>query len=288
MFPARAHAAIPCRLSGFLASGAKIVKTIILSNHVSDLREEARAEREAADRTKLRHHDHRIAELRARAKASWLWRIYRAIFGYPAPPAPSGASDAEQALTAGAGGEDRVAAHLANILPADWVLLRGYTNRNGEADLVLIADRAVFCIEVKNVNGVISISSGTWLRRKVDAYGNVVGHPEPIVDRRGRTPLQQAERVADGIHWILERRGIDASCVLPMVILPHQRAKIADNRERFPAFLLTETDRTLFLDMQADLLPFDRENVLRILTRDHAHWADRHQRPGHSHRNKPA
>lgn len=264
------------------------MKTIILSDHVSELREEARVEREVADRVNLMRHDHRIEDLRAVAKASWLWRLYRAIFGYPAPPAPSGASATEHALTAGAGGEDRVAAHLVNILPADWVLLRGYTNRNGEADLVLIADRAVFCIEVKNVNGVISISCGTWLRRKVDAYGNIVGHPEPIADRRGRTPLQQAEGVADGVRWILDRRGIDASCVLPMVILTHPRAKITDNPERLPAFLLSATDRALFLDMQADLPPLDRENVLRILTRDHAHWADRHQRPGHHYRNRSA
>ena len=255
------------------------MKTIVLSDHVAELRQEARTQREAEHQLKLARHALRIADLQAQTEASWFWRIFRALFGYPRPPAEPRMSDAEHALSAGASGEDLVAQHLCDILPDEWTLLRGYTNRNGEADLVLITDRAVFSIEVKNVNGQISISQATWTRRKVDAFGNVVGAPEAIADRRGRTPLQQAEDVAQSIRWILGRRGLDPDCVRPMVVLTHERATIVDGGAGVPAVLVSDLELVNIRSMQSGLPRFDAGRVVSILTQDHAHWARRGRQP---------
>ena len=86
----------------------------------------------------------------------------------------SHASDQEAILAAGMTGEQTVATELGAVLGDEWVLLRGYRNRRGEIDHILLGPRGMFAIEVKHRNATVDISGDQWRFRKYDRYGNLV------------------------------------------------------------------------------------------------------------------
>ena len=55
-------------------------------------------------------------------------------------------------MTAGMEGELLVAKHLDATLGDEWVLVRGYKNRCGEIDDILVGPQGVMAIEVKHRN----------------------------------------------------------------------------------------------------------------------------------------
>lgn len=63
---------------------------------------------------------------------------------------------------AGVRGEDALASSLSSALSDDWVMLGGYRNRKGEADLVLVGPSGVWVIEVKNRNVRLHIDGDHW------------------------------------------------------------------------------------------------------------------------------
>jgi Holliday junction resolvase-like predicted endonuclease len=72
-------------------------------------------------------------------------------------------------LAAGIAGERQVAEALGRALGDDWVLMRGYQNRLGEIDHLLLGPSGFVAIEVKNINGTVHRSradqhhgSGNW------------------------------------------------------------------------------------------------------------------------------
>jgi hypothetical protein len=90
---------------------------------------------------------------------------------------------------AGAEGEQRASGELARTLGDDWVLLRGYRNRRGEIDHLLIGPGGVTAIETKNRNATITCHQGRWDYVKYDNYGNPVERGE-ITDAQ-RSQLEQ-------------------------------------------------------------------------------------------------
>jgi hypothetical protein len=107
---------------------------------------------------------------------------------------------------AGIAGEQLVATELGRALDDDWTLLRGYRNRRGEIDQLLLGPRGLFAIEVKNLNATVHVDGDRWRADKYDNYGNLV-EQRPIADRMGRSPSVQLNEPADDLERFLAERG---------------------------------------------------------------------------------
>ena len=187
------------------------MQVIELSNHPGDmLADVSRRRRAAQSRTQDRYEDAliqhqarvqtiRVKRDRARQNHRW-WTWLRLVFAVwaeqrraPAPPGPDSAdADTEEKIRAGIAGEQLVAAELGRALGDDWTLLRGYRNRRGEIDHLLLGPRGLFAIEVKNINATVYIDGDHWRADKYDNYGNLV-EQRLIADRRGRSPSEQLD-----------------------------------------------------------------------------------------------
>ena len=64
---------------------------------------------------------------------------------------------------------------MNSALDDSWALFKGYRNRGGEIDYLLIGPTGLFAIEVKHVNGAFRITPEQWVYRRSDGYGNEVG-----------------------------------------------------------------------------------------------------------------
>ena len=124
----------------------------------------------------------------------------------PDPGPGPGDADTEEKIRAGIAGEQLVAAELGRALGDDWTLLRGYRNRRGEIDHLLLGPGGLFAIEVKNINATVHIDGDRWRADKYDNYGNLV-EQRPVADRRGRSPSEQLNEPAAE----LERRASTGS-----------------------------------------------------------------------------
>ena len=131
--------------------------TVELSNHPSDMLGHAERQRLAAEKHALSVYEDALIRYRARVQTTrvkrdraraqhrwWAW-LRLAVSGWkekrgvPRPPIPAaGHTDTEEKLLAGIAGEQQVAVELGRALDDDWTLLRGYRNRRGEIDHLLI------------------------------------------------------------------------------------------------------------------------------------------------------
>ena len=154
------------------------MRTIYLSNHPGEKLQAIRESRQAAEeqetarfRQALAEHQARLAETRreradARAQRRW-WAWLRLglsvlFMGADAPRRPASSayrSDQEEILAAGVAGELYVEEQLAPAFGNDWVLFRGYKNRRGEIDSVLLGPGGLFAMEVKNRNATVRVHS---------------------------------------------------------------------------------------------------------------------------------
>ena len=169
------------------------MRVIELSNHPGDMLHDVSLRRQATQRrAQARYEDAliqhqarvqviRVQRDRARQNRRW-WAWLRLILAVwteqrhaPAKPDRNAAdTDTEQKIRAGIAGEQLVATELARALDEDWTLLRGYCNRRGEIDHLLLGPQGLFAIEVKNINATVSIDGDRWRADKYDNYGNLV------------------------------------------------------------------------------------------------------------------
>src|ERR1700733_3662248 len=197
------------------------MQVIELSNPPADMLSAVSLRRQAADqRAHDRHEDAlvrpqasvqaiRVKRDRARARRRW-WTWLRLAFAVgaekrraPRPhPRPAGDSGVEEKIKAGIAGGERVAAELSHALDADWTLLRGYRNRRGEIDDLLLGPTGLFAIEVKNINATVHVDGDRWQGDKYDNYGNLV-EQRLIADRRGRSPSEQLNQPDDALRRFL-------------------------------------------------------------------------------------
>jgi Nuclease-related domain len=151
------------------------MRVIELSNHPGDMLHDLAVRRQAGQRrAQARYEDAliqhqarvqtiRVQRDRARQNHHWLtWlRLIFAVWTQRKPPKPAGPqgndTDTEEKIRAGIAGEQLVATELGRALDADWTLLRGYRNRRGEIDHLLLGPKGLFAIEVKNINATVSI-----------------------------------------------------------------------------------------------------------------------------------
>lgn len=209
------------------------MRTVLLSDHPDDMltaamneRQQAVSEQETVVGATARSRD----EVRAQGRRlTWLRLTFRArrekrelarrrMFSR----IPTGREDA---IRAGRDAERRVAADLAGALGLEWVLFRGYRNRRGEIDGLLLGPRGLFAYDTT----ARCVRGDDWQSEKFDRYGNLVEARAPVRDRRGRSPSRQLnESVAVLADW-LGRRG-QRTTITPVVLLVHDRARIGTAR----------------------------------------------------------
>jgi Holliday junction resolvase-like predicted endonuclease len=213
----------------------------------------------------------------ARAQHRWLaWlrgvlavrRIRRLA---PAPPKTSIApTDEESKIAAGIEGERLAADDLGRALGDDWVLLRGYRNRRGEIDHLLVGPAGLVAIEVKNINGTVHCDGDNWRVDKYDKYGNLV-EQYALVDqgKRQRSPSVQLNEPTDLLEDFLHSRGANVD-VLRVVLLTHPRAKVGNCRQA-TVHVFTRTSEIIRLIRKVPQ-PLDearRARICDLITTDH-------------------
>ena len=269
------------------------MRVVELSNHPGDMLNDAALRRQSADtrarsqyedaliRHQARVQTARVKRDRARKNHQW-WAWLRLAFAVwsekrraPRPPRPStGATDTEEKIRAGIAGEQLVATELGRSLSDDWTLMRGYRNRRGEIDHLLLGPKGLFAIEVKNVNATVHIAGDRWRADKYDNYGHLV-EQRPIADRKGRSPSEQLNEPADELERFLRDRGQHVTAQR-IVVLTHRRSRLAPASH--PTVNVgTSTGYVLALldDSAQQLDERQRTELRRLIERDH----DFHARP---------
>ena len=277
------------------------MQVIELSNHPGDmLADMSRRRRAAQSRAQDSYEDAlirhqagvqaiRVKRDRAREHHRWwawlrlafaVWAEKRRAPGKPVPDTDD--TDTEEKIKAGIAGEQLVAAGLGRALGDDWTLLRGYRNRRGEIDHLLLGPRGLFAIEVKNINATVHIDGDRWQADKYDNYGNLV-EQRLITDRRGRSPSEQLNEPAGELERFLDERGQPVT-IQRIVVLTHRRSRLGSvksptvNAGTSTAYLLS-----LVADSANQLSHSPQDQIQRLIVRDH----DFHDR-GSGSRRRPA
>jgi hypothetical protein len=223
------------------------MRVVELSNHPRTLLSQTRRLRASADeRARSQHAEamaryqarvRQVTDLRdqARARHSWLqWLRYmlaarRASRHVPGRPQPaSRLAEAEEIITAGMTGEQAIATELGHAFGDDWTLLRGYSNRRGEIDHLLIGPRGIIAIEGKHLNATVHCDGDDWRFDKYDRYGNLVEQGR-ISDRRGRSPSVQLNEPASLLEEFIGPREFRIP-VQRVVLFTHPRSRLGNCR----------------------------------------------------------
>lgn len=273
------------------------MRVVMLSDHVGDLlkRTKQRSTRDdhratAAYQAATRRHQAKVSQaekVRDQARAqrrlvAW-FRAAAALRGLrrQAPAAPrlvQVPSDEEGKLKAGLEGEQLVATELGRELNDDWVLLRGYHNRRGEIDQLLLGPRGVVAIEVKNINGTVHCAGDRWRIDRYDRYGNLV-EQSVVADhgQRRRSPSEQLDE-ADLLQEFLHARGLPIE-ILRVVLLAHPRARIGTSAgATVSVFTSTKDVIALMRKVPQPLDATTRSRLEQAIVTDHQHNAARRPR----------
>jgi hypothetical protein len=281
------------------------MRVVELSNHPGDMLNDVSLRRAAAEKRALagysdeliRHQARvqtvRVRRDRARAQHRW-WAWLRLSFGVWAekrrvprrPALDADPTDAEERIRAGIAGEQLVAVELGRALGDDWTLLRGYRNRRGEIDHLLLGPRGLFAIEVKNINATVHIDGDRWRADKYDNYGNLV-EQRPIADRRGRSPSEQLNESASELERFLHERGRRVT-VRRVVVLTHRRSRLGVTRD-LTVQVGTSAGYVLSLvgDSADEFGAGERAEIQRLIRRDHDFHSKSRRRPGQGGRRPP-
>jgi nuclease-like protein len=274
------------------------VRVVTLSDHVGDLLKQSQRQavsdqqRAAASlSTATRQHQAKVRQaetVRDQARAArhllaWLRATLAVRRLRRQAPAQSRAtqplSNEESKLQAGLAGEEFVATELGRQLKDDWVLLRGYHNKRGEIDQLLLGPRGLVAIEVKNINGTVHCDGDRWRIDKYDRYGNLVEQSQ-VLDhgQRRRSPSEQLNEPADLLTEFLRSRGLPVE-ILRVVLLTHQRAKIGTSHGA-TVNVYTDTAEVLNL-MRKVPQPLDaatRTRIEELIVKNHQRSAARRPR----------
>jgi hypothetical protein len=273
------------------------MRTIELSNHPRDQLRKIHQERETtkeharSDHQKaLARYDRELAELRQRRDTArtqhrwWTWlrwavTMLRMRQAAPRPPLlGSQSSSREESIRAGIEGEQQVVERFGHVLGDEWTLLRGYRNRFGEIDHLLLGPRGLVAIESKHHSATVHCDGDSWWFDKYDRYGNHV-EKGTLEDRGGRSPSQQLNEPASALEDFLARRGQPVP-VQRVVMLTHPRSRLGTCRN--PAVsIATSTNEVLSLlnSASSTLDPPRVSRIESLIIRDHEfHQARRNRR----------
>lgn len=259
-----------------------------LSDHPGDMLQHEQRRRAAADREQRQAHEeklvlHREQVTQARAVLADAWSAHRwgawlrGVFAVwrvqrhpPAASIPaSQPTDREAKLAAGVAGERLAEEELGRALDDQWVLLRGYRNRGGEIDHVLLGPGGLFAIEVKNQNRTIDCQGDQWWATKFDRYGNPRSGRLPMTDERGRSPSQQVNEPAGQLEGFLHRNGHQVT-ISRIVALIHPRAQLRTCTQ--PTVQIARSARELARLVNrapGTVTPAERAELERLIIQDH-------------------
>jgi hypothetical protein len=179
------------------------------------------------------------------------------------------ASDQEEILTAGMAGEQMVVAGLGRVLGDDWTLLRGYRNRRGEIDHLLLGPQGLIAIEGKHRNATVHCEGDDWWFAKYDRYGNLVERGR-ISDRRGRSPSVQLNEPVSMLEGFLRSRGNPVP-IQRVVLFTHPRSRLAGCRN-LTVHVATSTDYVINLlnGLPPALEQAQLARLEQLIVRDHS------------------
>jgi hypothetical protein len=225
------------------------MRLIQLSDHPGQLLRDARAHRD-------------VARVRRRW---WSWIV--GIFSVRAERR-NGPTAQEESIAAGMAGERRVAAELGQVLGDEWALFRGYRNRRGEIDHLLLGPGGLFAIEVKYRNATVYVRGDDWQFAKFDSRGNKVDQGR-IADATGRSPSVQLNEPADELERFLHSRRQPVS-ITRVVILNHARSKVGRSQD-LTVHVTTSSDYIVDL-VNASAVQFQDRRITqleRLIEQDH-------------------
>jgi hypothetical protein len=269
------------------------MRVVELSDHPGTMLKRAQKARTAsAERDRLRfeaelaQHRERVnvaRQARSQALAQrrwWAWlrgsiAVWRERRRVPAAPVlPRMPSDQEGILAAGMEGERLVAASLGRSLGDEWTLLRGYRNRGGEIDHLLLGPSGLFAIEGKHRNATVYCAGDRWWYVKYDRYGNQVEKDE-MADKRGRSPSQQLNQPADQIEGFLRSRGHPVA-LERIVLLTHSRSRLGNCTDPTVRVSTSTDDVIKLINASRPVITDDEcEQLERLIIRDHQYHATR-------------
>jgi hypothetical protein len=271
------------------------MRVVELSNHPGTLLRETRLRPDADARrdeagygAALARHQDQVRQAarardQARAQHRW-WAWLRGILAArrerrnaPAPPPATGPpTDQQQILMAGIEGERLVAAGLGRVLDDEWTLIRGYRNRRGEIDHLLLGPSGLVAIEGKHRNALVHCAGDHWWFTKFDKYGNAVERGD-ITDGRGRSPSQQVNEPASELESFLRTRGHPVA-IQRVVLLTHPRSRLGNCLGPTVHIATTTGEVVGMLNDSATALPGpERAQLERLIIRDHRFHAARHK-----------
>jgi hypothetical protein len=265
-----------------------------VSDHAGDLLGAAQQQvRTATADLTARRHEHRraVGELEAARRSKPLWKR---VLTVPAPgekAARARLSGAEEQVrrasvalqgtehrvreqAAGVGGEDPLARSLAD-LPDDWVLLRGYRNRGGEAGHLLVGPSGVWVVEAKTGPVRVHIDGDAWRYEALDRWGNAV-EAGWATDGSDRSWARQVADPAQDLADWLRTRGHTVP-VRTAVVLLHPRAEIGRSTN-LTVDLVTNSPQRLLEEMHlrsTPLNPGQCAEIVALVRRDHRAHARR-------------
>jgi len=197
-------------------------------------------------------------------------------FAEPTPPSRHhlALTSEEAKLAAGIEGEELVANSLAEALGDEWTLLRGYRNRRGEIDQLLLGPAGLIAIEVKNHNATVYVNGDEWRFEKFDNYNNLV-KTGAITDARGRSPSEQLREPVAKLEEFLASRG-QPTAIDPVVILSHPRGIIGQG-ENLTVTIAAEPEYVVELVRAwgTRLEPARLTAIERLIVKDHEFHAKR-------------
>ena len=263
------------------------MRIVELSDHPGDLLEAERQRRETAQERAQAQFERRRAKHQARVQRArrsrdeargqhrWLaWlrgivAVRREQRRAPQAPALIQVTAQEEILAAGVRGEGIVTTELGRALGAEWTLLRGYHNRLGEIDHLLLGPRGLVAIEVKYRNATVHCDGDTWWYDKYDRAGRLVERGQPLADNRGRSPSVQLNQPAGMLEQFLRTRGHPLP-VQRVVLLTHAQSRLGNCRNR-TVHIATSTGYVLdLLSRQPDHLGAAELGQLeRLILRHH-------------------
>ncbi|WP_242884436.1 nuclease-related domain-containing protein [Actinomadura litoris] len=242
----------------------------------------------ARSQNRAAEHAQAVDALRRRQRASrrW-WQLGRWLqhalelqaLARQAPAVDTAAFHKRAQQQAGVNAEERLTYDLQRSLPGDWTLFRGYANRRGEVDHLLVGPFGVWAIEVKGRGVRVHVNGDEWRFEKFDRYGNRV-ETGALADRRGRSWGRQVSEIAGDLEKFLRSRGTHVR-VHTAVVVMHDRAGVGtchglgvDALSIGTPYLLQQIHR-----LAENLDRSTQDKIVNLVRRDHRFHATR--RPGH-------
>jgi hypothetical protein len=171
-------------------------------------------------------------------------------------------------------GEKRVEDGLARALGDDWTLFRGYRNRRGEIDHLLLGPGGLVAIEGKHRNATVHCDGDSWWFDKYDSYGNHKGEGK-LNDQRGRSPSVQLNEPASELEKFLRQRGYPLA-IHRVVLFTHDKSRLGSCRN--PTVRVGTSPRDV-IDLvngsPLNLGAAELAQIERLITRDHKYHEGR-------------